>query len=423
MANLHIRDIPEYISDWISTGMQSSGLSKNMFLKQALDIAHNQEQGPSLFSGHAPVVRFEPSALPFRFIDLFAGIGGFRSALIKLGGTCAFSSEWDKFSRKTYCAWYNETEDDIWGDINLLETDDQIRRHIPDHDILAAGFPCQPFSLAGVSKKNSLGRKHGFDDEKQGNLFFKIAHIAKIKRPPVLFLENVKNLKSHDKGNTWRVIETTLKDLGYHVFTEIIDACHWVPQHRERVLIVCFDKQVFGKKVDFEFPVPPEGKKTVMSDILGTTYDQKYVLTDHLWKYLRDYAEKHRKKGNGFGYGLVGPNDQCRTMSARYHKDGSEILIKPPVGGHKGVTDPKRSKGNPRRLSPAEAARLMGFDEEMAAVFGHENGFPQVVSDTQAYRQFGNAVVAKVTEAVGRQIIPVLARHLRSAGNGCLIKT
>lgn len=219
------------------------------------------------------------------------------------------------------------------------------------------------------------------------------------------------------------MIETTLKELKYHVFSEIIDACHWVPQHRERVLIVCFDERVFGKKMDFEFPTPPAGKKPVMSDILDATYDQKYVLTDHLWKYLRDYAEKHRKKGNGFGYGLVGPHDQCRTMSARYHKDGSEILIKPPVGGHKNVTDPKRSCGNPRKLAPAEAARLMGFDEEMAAIFGHENGFPQVVSDTQAYRQFGNAVVTKVVEAVGRQIMPVLAGHLRSTGNGCLIKT
>lgn len=423
MSDFLIRRVPDHLSDWISTGVRQSGLSKTQFVKEALRIAYGQEHTPSLFSGCVPPVRFEPSVLPFRFIDLFAGIGGFRSALTKLGGTCAFSSEWDKFSRKTYCAWFNETEEDIWGDINLLKTDADIRRNIADHDILAAGFPCQPFSLAGVSKKNSLGRAHGFEDEKQGNLFFKIAHIAKVKRPPVLFLENVKNLRSHDKGNTWHVIKTTIEDLGYVVFSEVIDACDWVPQHRERVMIVCFDKRVFGKAVPFEFPESPKTRKPALGEILDEGYDQKYILTDHLWQYLQDYAEKHRRKGNGFGYGLVGPKDQSRTLSARYHKDGSEVLIRPPRGGHRGRLDPKRSKGNPRRLTPREAARLMGFDDDLAALFGYADGFPQVVSDTQAYRQFGNAVVVKVVEAVGRQIIPVMTDHLRTSGNGCLLKT
>ncbi len=423
MPDVLVRDIPTHVNDWIAQEVRRTGLTKKEFLRQALEIAYEQDEGPGLFSASGPIVHFEPSALPFSFIDLFAGIGGFRCALTKLGGRCVFSSEWDKHARKTYCAWYNETEEDIWGDINALETDADIQKNIPDHDILAAGFPCQPFSLAGVSKKKSLGRAHGFDDEKQGNLFFKIAHVVSVKRPPVLYLENVKNLRSHDKGNTWRVIESTLKDLGYHVFFNVIDAAHWVPQHRERVLIVCFDRDVFGDDVNFEFPSLPEGRHPVLGDILSDNYDQKYVLTDHLWGYLQAYAEKHRKKGNGFGFGLVGPEDQSRTISARYHKDGSEILIRPPKDGHEGVTDPKRSKGNPRKLTPAEAARLMGFDEEMASLFGHDNGFPQVVSDTQAYRQFGNAVVTKVVEAVGRQIVPVLTQHLRTSGNGCLVKT
>lgn len=422
MADVLIRNVPDHIDAWVSAGMARTGLTKTEFLRQALEIASNRDSEPSLFTGLGPVVDFVPVALPFSFIDLFAGIGGFRCALTRLGGHCVFSSEWDKYARRTYCAWYNETEEDVWGDINLLAGDGDIERNIPDHDILAGGFPCQPFSLAGVSKIKSLGRAHGFEDKKQGNLFFRIAHIAKVKRPPVLFLENVKNLRSHDRGKTWQVIKSTLEDLGYSVFAEVIDAAHWVPQHRERIIIVCFDRDVFGETVDFSFPEPPQGPRPVLGDILTDHYDQKYVLTDHLWKYLQDYARKHRKKGNGFGFGLVGPEDQSRTLSARYHKDGSEILIRAPKGGHPNVTDPKRSAKNPRRLTPAEAAKLMGFDETMAAEFGHQNGFPQVVSDTQAYRQFGNSVVTRVLEAVGRQILPVMTRHLRAGGTGCLIK-
>jgi DNA (cytosine-5)-methyltransferase 1 len=312
----------------------------------------------------------------FRFIDLFAGIGGFRIGLQKLGGRCVFSCERDKYSRQTYEAWFEETP---FGDIRDLKPED-----VPDHDILAGGFPCQPFSLAGVSKKNSLGRAHGFLCETQGTLFFEVAKIIEAKRPAAVFLENVKNLRSHDRGRTWRLIERTLEELGYWVFMGVIDAAGWVPQHRERVYIVCFDRKRFAERPEFYFPEPPEDEQFFRT-ILDSAPPAKYTLSPKLWQYLQDYAEKHRAKGNGFGFGIADPNGVARTLSARYHKDGSEILI------GQGFGTP------PRRLTPQECARLMGFDawcEERI-----------VVSDTQAYRQFGNAVVPKVIEAVGREII------------------
>ncbi|MDQ3024130.1 MAG: DNA (cytosine-5-)-methyltransferase, partial [bacterium] len=279
----------------------------------------------------------------FKFIDLFAGIGGFRIGLERSGGECVFSCEWDKFAQQTYEAWFGEKPHGDIRDINPC-------KDIPDHDVLAAGFPCQPFSLAGVSKKNSLGHSHGFEDESQGNLFFEIARIVKVKRPPVLLLENVKNLLSHDQGNTWKVIRLTLLDLGYVVHSQVIDACHWVPQHRERIFIVCFDRKVYGNAPKFAFPTPPKVKPTFDS-ILEKAVDPKYTLTDHLWQYLQNYADKHKAAGNGFGFGLVNIKGQSRTLSARYHKDGSEILI------------PQKGK-NPRRLTPREAARLMGFPDD-----------------------------------------------------------
>ncbi|GAJ11960.1 unnamed protein product, partial [marine sediment metagenome] len=234
--------------------------------------------------------------VPFTFVDLFAGIGGFRIALEKLGGKSVFSCEWDKYAQKTYKEWFGDTPH---GDIRELNPQD-----IPDHDVLAAGFPCQPFSIAGVSKKKSLGRHHGFRDAAQGTLFFNLATIIEIKRPPVLFLENVKNLKSHDGGNTWKIIQETLEKLEYQVFSEIIDAAAWVPQHRERIIIVCFDRHVFGNNPPFEFPEPPKSNSVKLHDILEDNPDPKYTLSDKLWKYLQDYAKKHREKGNGFGYGL-----------------------------------------------------------------------------------------------------------------------
>jgi DNA (cytosine-5)-methyltransferase 1 len=309
----------------------------------------------------------------FTFIDLFAGIGGIRQAFAAQGGECIFSSEWDKWSQKTYLENFGEMPH---GDINKIKSED-----IPDHDILTAGFPCQPFSIAGVSKKNSLGRNHGFKDETQGTLFFKIADIMEKKRPKAFLLENVKNLKSHDKGNTFRVILGTLEELGYDVAYDIIDAIHYVPQHRERLFIVGFDRKVFRSDLGFKFPVPPK-RKTTLGKILDKRVDGKYILSDHLWRYLQDYAEKHRQKGNGFGYGLFDGNSVARTLSARYHKDGSEILLKMP-------------NSNPRRLTPRECARLMGFDDK----------FKIPVSDTQAYRQFGNSVVVPVVSAVASELV------------------
>ncbi len=268
---------------------------------------------------------------------------------------------------------------------------------IPAHDVLAAGFPCQPFSIAGVSKKNSLGHAHGFKCATQGNLFFNLATIIEAKRPPVVFLENVKNLQSHDKGRTWSVIHGKLEQLNYRVFHKVIDASAWVPQHRERVCIVCFDRKVFGDNPPFRFPEAPDGPSPKLSDILEPSPDARYTLSDHLWNYLQDYAKKHQAKGNGFGFGLADADGITRTLSARYFKDGSEILI------------PQNGK-NPRRLTPRECARLMGFPDDK----------PIVVSDTQAYRQFGNAVVPKVVEAVGAEILKTMTWQVLR--RGCLLR-
>lgn len=339
----------------------------------------------------APAPKSDSSSLPFTFIDLFAGIGGIRLGLERHGGHCVFSSEWDKYCQKTYQAWFGEVPE---GDITKVRPAD-----IPDHDVLAAGFPCQPFSIAGVSKKNSLGRAHGFKCLAQGTLFFHLATVIEIKRPPVILLENVKNLKSHDKGRTWQVIESTLLDLDYSIFPKIIDAAYWVPQHRERIFIVGFDKKVFGKSPPFSFPSYP-AVKPKFSSILDPNPNARYTLTDHLWGYLQEYARKHQEKGNGFGYGLVNMSGTSRTLSARYFKDGSEILI------------PQKSK-NPRRLTPRECARLMGYPDEL----------PIVVSDTQAYKQFGNSVVPTVIEAVGASLLKTLQWQLRQSANGCLLKT
>jgi len=315
---------------------------------------------------------------PYKFIDLFAGIGGMRIGFEKAGMECVFTSEWDKHSQQTYEAWFG---DKPHGDITQIDP-----ASIPDHDVLAAGFPCQPFSIAGVSKKNALGRAHGFLDETQGTLFFNIAKIIETKRPAAFLLENVKNLRSHDKGRTWTVIRTTLEKLGYRVFDKTIDAAAWVPQHRERIFIVGFDKRRFGSNSGFEFPDAPPGRPPRFRDILDKRVPAKYTLTDHLWKYLQDYAKKHAAKGNGFGFGMTNLDGVSRTMSARYYKDGSEVLI------------PRGKNKNPRRLTPAEARRLMGFPDDLSVV----------VSDTQAYRQFGNAVVPKIVAAIAVKIAAVM---------------
>jgi len=315
--------------------------------------------------------------VPFRFIDLFCGVGGFRLAFEKVGGKCVFSSDWDRFSQITYAANFVEKPH---GDIQSIPIAD-----IPKHEILCGGFPCQPFSLAGVSKKNSLGRKHGFDDEKQGNLFFSIAKIIKHHQPAAFVLENVKNLISHDRGNTFEVIyETLTETLGYRVHPKVIDAKGVVPQHRERIFLVGF-----REPRSFEFPrFPAEGPK--LNSILEENVPDKYTLSDHLWRYLQDYAKKHQAAGNGFGFGLVTGKDTTRTLSARYHKDGSEILIA------------QGSGKNPRRLTPRECARLMGYPEN----------FKIPVSDTQAYRQFGNSVVVPVVERIAAEVVATLNRPI-----------
>jgi DNA (cytosine-5)-methyltransferase 1 len=333
----------------------------------------------------------------FRFIDLFAGIGGMRLGFEGAGGRCVFTSEWDKNAQKTYMANFGGEEPH--GDITKVDLAD-----IPEFDVLLAGFPCQPFSLAGVSKKNSLGRAHGFECKTQGTLFFDIERILNERRPRAFLLENVKNLQSHDGGNTWRTIRRVLRDeLGYHIHPMVVDAKRFVPQHRERIFIVGFRDEVgFNWEDDVILPPKDEGPKlssilhpTDGSDIPEEPYtdaqgrvNKKYILSDHLWDYLQNYAKKHQAAGNGFGFGLVGPNDVARTLSARYHKDGSEILI-------------RRGRGNPRRLTPRECARLMGFDRD-----GRKWIIP--VSDTQAYRQFGNSVAVPVVEAIARAMRPYI---------------
>ena len=310
----------------------------------------------------------------FTFIDLFAGIGGMRIAFQNAGGECVYSNEWNRYSQQTYFANFGEEPD---GDITKIEASS-----IPDHDILVAGFPCQPFSIAGVSKKNSLGRKTGFEDKTQGTLFFDVCRILKAKRPKAFMLENVKNLCSHDHGHTFQVIRESLDELDYEVFYQIIDGQNFVPQHRERIIIVGFDRKRYGKNIDFRFDIRPVSPKPVVKDILEKSVSDRYTLSDKLWEYLQKYAAKHKAAGNGFGYGIAAPDGVTRTLSARYYKDGSEILI--------------AQKGrNPRRLTPRECARLQGFPDE----------FIIPVSDTQAYRQFGNSVVVPLIGAVARLMI------------------
>lgn len=343
-----------------------------------------------LFERKAPFSGPEIGTEKFTFIDLFAGIGGFRMALQELGGRCVFSSEWDKYAQKTYQANYGEIP---FGDI----TSEKVKSFIPEKfDLICGGFPCQPFSLAGVSKKNSLGRSHGFDDLKQGNLFFHLIEIIEKHRPKAFFLENVKNLISHDKGNTFKVIKNTILDLGYSFDYKVIDGKHFVPQHRERTFMVGFDKAIFGQDMSFNFSeVKIPDKQQKLATIIGSEVDQKYTLSDKLWEYLQEYAKKHKAKGNGFGFGLVNLNGISRTMSARYHKDGAEILI------------PQKSK-NPRRLTPLEAAALQGYPIYPININSPEKSLIIPVSDTQAYRQFGNSVVMPLIKAVGKQIVTLL---------------
>lgn len=322
----------------------------------------------------------------FTFIDLFAGIGGTRLGFEALGGTCVFTSEWNEWAKKTYVANFGNGHPFI-GDIVPFPEE-----KIPEHDILVAGFPCQPFSIAGVSKKNALGRPHGFECATQGTLFFDVARIIAAKKPKAFLLENVKNLLSHDGGNTFKVILNALEnELGYDVYYKVINGIHWVPQNRERIIIVGFRDKTDFSWDDLNIPKETQTLKNILHPQNGSEQAEepytlgyeakvhdKYVLSDKLWEYLQTYAEKHRAKGNGFGYGLVTEDDIARTLSARYYKDGSEILI------HRGEGK------NPRRLTPRECARLMGFPDS----------YDIPVSDTQAYKQFGNSVVVPLIKDV-----------------------
>ncbi|MGH8273654.1 MAG: DNA (cytosine-5-)-methyltransferase [Gammaproteobacteria bacterium] len=347
----------------------------------------------------------EPKATRFTFIDLFAGIGGIRRGFDAHGGRCVFTCEWDKWAQKTYLANFPDATDSFAGDIKAIDEHD-----IPDHDVLLAGFPCQPFSIAGVSKKNSLGRKHGFLDKTQGTLFFDVARIIKAKRPTAFLLENVKNLLGHDKGNTFRVIKTALEDeLGYDIHYKVIDGRHFVPQHRERLLIVGFREPVGFTWDDLELPPtgprlasilhPQDGSEAPEPHYTSgarARVDPRYTLSPKLWAYLQGYAAKHRAAGNGFGFGLVDGADVARTLSARYYKDGSEILV---------------SQGKckrPRRLTPRECARLMGYDDS----------FVIPVSDTQAYKQFGNSVIVPAISEVARIMMPRVVELISQEAEG-----
>ena len=333
----------------------------------------------------------------FTFIDLFAGIGGLRRGFESCGARCVWTCEWDKFAIQTYKANFPDGHE-IWPDITTADPETDV----PDHDVLLAGFPCQPFSLAGVSKKNSLGRAHGFLDRAQGTLFFDIAKIIAAKRPKAFLLENVKNLVSHDGGKTFDTIKRVLReDLGYHIHHKIINAASWVPQTRQRIFIVGFRENLAFEWDDLEIPDAKPTLKSILhtaneepetpytETVKGKTrVSNHYTHSDGLWEYLQNYARKHAEKGNGFGYSLVGPDDVARTLSARYYKDGSEILI------HRG------SGKNPRKLTPRECARLMGFD-----TLGAPN-MKIPVSDTRAYKQFGNSVVVPAVREVARIMAP-----------------
>ena len=362
---VHIRvddDIYKELSDYSIVSGQSLQDCLSVAIRQMLVKAKEEPFQP--YSGYT-------------FIDVFAGIGGMRLAFESAGGHCVYSNEWNKYSQQTYYANFGVQPD---GDITRVQAES-----IPDHDILVAGFPCQPFSIAGVSKKNSLGRATGFEDKTQGTLFFDVCRILKAKRPKAFMLENVKNLCSHDKGRTFQVIQESLHELNYEISFQIIDGKGYVPQHRERIVIVGFDKERYGDDIEFSFDLHPLEKQPIVNDILEKDVDKKYTLSDKLWTYLQNYAAKHREAGNGFGYGIAPLDGITRTISARYYKDGSEILI-------------EQHGKNPRRLTPRECARLQGFPDS----------FKIPVSDTQAYRQFGNSVVVPLMSDVANLIVSKL---------------
>lgn len=359
-----------WIDDYVYEKLKIPSLFSDKSIQETMHFAlmkyleGQKRQDANLYAGYS-------------FIDLFAGIGGMRFAFEQNHATCVYSNEWNKYCQKTYFANFGVQPDNDITKVNAYD--------IPDHDILVAGFPCQPFSIAGVSKKKSLGRATGFKDKTQGTLFFDVCRIIQAKRPKAFMLENVKNLCSHDKGNTFRIIRESLDELGYQIFYQVIDGKAYVPQHRERIIIVGFDRNRYGENIDFSFDLNPPLKRPILREILEKNVDPKYTLSDKLWAYLQNYAAKHKAAGNGFGYGVAPLDGATRTLSARYYKDGSEILI-------------AQEGRNPRRLTPRECARLQGFPDS----------FHIPVSDTQAYRQFGNSVVVPLMIDVARLILHTL---------------
>jgi len=426
----------KYLARYLSESVDSN-LSRetiNRCVKGKIDINLNATEYEALKSLlPKPTVTAENAE--FRFIDLFAGIGGIRKGFEQQGGLCVFTSEWNKYAVRTYKANYgNDAAHRFNEDIRQVtlsqdetvsepEAYEHIRACIPEHDVLLAGFPCQPFSIAGVSKKNSMDRKHGFECNTQGTLFFDVARIIAARQPKAFVLENVKNLKSHDKGRTFKVIMQTLDELGYEVADscydgakdpKILDGQHFTPQHRERIVLVGFRRDL-GVHEGFSLKeigaLYPEQKPT-LGDILDEKVDDKYILTPKLWKYLFDYANKHKAKGNGFGFGLVNNNSVARTLSARYYKDGSEILIDRGWDFAKDFDDPDNLCNRPRRLTPKECARLMGFASR------DNNDFVIPVSDTQAYKQFGNSVVVPVFASVAKLMKPRIMQAIAAGVNG-----
>ncbi|RJG05854.1 DNA (cytosine-5-)-methyltransferase [Noviherbaspirillum cavernae] len=411
----------KYVADYLN------GISPGTWCRETINRWLNGKAAPKL--SHAEFLHLEnllpkspqkkDSSYKFDFIDLFAGIGGIRRGFEEIGGRCMFTSEWNSYAVRTYKAnYYSHPEHKFNEDIREVTFTDRldlseeqayrdINETVPDHQVLLAGFPCQPFSIAGVSKKNALGRKHGFECETQGTLFFDVARILAAKQPAAFVLENVKNLKSHDKGKTFRVIMDTLDELGYWVAdadhsgpndSKIIDGSYFVPQHRERIVLVGFRKDL-GIHEGFSLKnivklYPP--KTPTLGEILDKKVADNYILTPKLWEYLYNYSIKHKAKGNGFGYGLVKDGDIARTLSARYYKDGSEILIDRGFNPKLDFAHERNVKNRPRRLTPRECARLMGYDGP------GESKFKIPVSDTQAYKQFGNSVVVPVFTAVAK---------------------
>lgn len=324
-------------------------------------------------------VPFPPPNKPtFKFVDLFSGIGGFRIAMQNLNGKCVFSSEIDNSAKRTYEMNFGEYPfGDILDFTGPAISDKQLDVLIPDHDILAAGFPCQPFSLAGVSARNYLGQSHGFSDEDKGNLFFDIARIASVKKSKIVFLENVKNFRGHDDGKTFLTVKKTMEDLGYFFYSDVINADRLVPQSRRRFFMVCFR----DKPNNFDFP-KFEGEARVLREILEENVPANYTISDRLWQGHLDRTTRNLNRGTGFVAHLADLDKPTKTLVARYGKDGKECLI------------PQKNR-NPRKLTPRECARLQGFPEN----------FILPISDAAAYRQFGNSVAVPVVEAIAMQLV------------------